>query len=344
MADKMMRISGRDSVGKARAISVDKDGVLGNSTKRVHENLTINAGESIIVTENTELFSSTRVSINGAFTNNIKLEYSTSENEGLLFNRDRAYLSDTISNLAESDRGFYSQDLPVFDKYIGIRITNLTDETISIRYLTLTLSNSDFTKANRNEIHSFKTTSSVDFSTKGAKTLVVYHKNNNSDGNTEQIYRENQSTFLLKAKIDEEYVNVPFVDSNRMMIRSHLYKNGVYYADISQFDSVRLELRDTRLNAELLVVLSDGDMPQPLDAPVRYKRIDADSEDVYGNIRAIIPLTDLEMGVNTLLVDEVGETGNAVFQDYDSVPAGLTIFGPFRQVRLRSGVALLVMQ
>lgn len=344
MKDKMMRVAGRDSVGKARALNVDKDGVLGNSTKRVHENLSINAGESVIVTENTEVFSSARVSINGAFTNNIKLEYSTSDNVDLLFNRDRAYLSDDISNLAEGNRGFYSQDLPVFDKYIGIRITNLTEETIDIRYLTLTLSNNNFTKTNRNEIHSFKTTSSVSFPTKGAKTLVVYHKNNSLEGNTEQIYKENLSTFLLKVKIDDEYVNVPFVDSNRMMVRSHLYKSGVYYADISQFDNIRLELRDSRLNAELLVVLSDGDMPQPLDAPVRYKRIDADSEDVYGNIRAIIPLSDLEMGVNTLLVSDSGETGDAVFQDYDSVPAGLTIFGPFRRVRLRSGVALLVMQ
>lgn len=140
---------------------------------------------------------------------------------------------------------------------------------------------------------------------------------------------------------------LPALDEKRFLHPFHLKKTGRYYIDLSGIDTISIVGHPKREAFEAQFTFSTMPAPEPLDVPVRYKRITPEDGLVVGDFRAIEPLTDIQLSSTTRYTEsslnEASETKNTGFLDSDIRLAGQPLFGPFERVQITQGVALLVL-
>ena len=145
-----------------------------------------------------------------------------------------------------------------------------------------------------------------------------------------------------------DFLPIPMVDSHYMLRDDAINEDGIFYADISKFELIRVRFVSSSGTTTVSTTLTNQECPKPFDVPIKYKRITPADNLVLGKFRAIEPLTDITLHEQTRLlapgsVENHGDTMFDVIETGDMRSAGQTLFGPFARVRLTSGVALLVL-
>lgn len=178
---------------------------------------------------------------------------------------------------------------------------------------------------------------SVYIDTKDGSTAIITLKNPNDDIGA--YY------FGGRAKLNGDFVKVPCIDSNGQLREDRIDKEGIYYVNVSGFEQLGVKINSSSVTATISVVITTAPTPQPIDSPVKYKRINSEDGLVKGKFRAIEPLTDITLHEQTQLAEIFsGSTnGGRPFERGDERKQGHTLFGHFNQVRLESGTALLVL-
>lgn len=139
---------------------------------------------------------------------------------------------------------------------------------------------------------------------------------------------------------------LPILDENRFLHPYHMYKTGRYYVDLSGIDTIDILPHPNRVDPfEAQFTLSTLPAPEPLDVPVRYKRITPEDGAVTGKFRAIEPLTDINLSPSIRYLEKQNNEGSlgVGFATSDIRLAGQPLFGPFSRVEITEGVALLVL-
>lgn len=174
------------------------------------------------------------------------------------------------------------------------------------------------------------------FSDESAITVVVSTYNQA----VIDVKGENPYLFVQGKDFTGEWQRLPHMNVKRFLMTDPIEMEGRYYIDVMGYDELRIIKASSSSLYQGSITLLVDPLPAPLDTEIKYQRITPADDVVDGYFRAIEPLTDITMDVATRFLH--GYT-SGVFQNTDVRLAGQPIYGPFNRVKIRDGVALLVL-